>query len=37
MGRFSIDRTVRDYASKVWGINATSPPVKARTDIRKDS
>lgn len=36
MGRFSIDRTVRDYASKVWGITATGPG-QARTDIRKDS
>jgi starch phosphorylase len=22
MGRFSSDRTVRDYASKVWGIES---------------
>ena len=37
MGRFSIDRTVKDYASRVWGINATSPPVKDRANVRKDS
>jgi starch phosphorylase len=37
MGRFSIDRTVKDYASRVWGIPVTDSGGAQPPDRRKDS